>query len=750
MSRSSGNLPAFVQVSADAIAASGTTRPYETLEYSWNFGDPSGTESIYNPVTSGYVNPNTSQVGPEAAYVYRSTGVYTITLNIRGSGSGGYITDSCTTTFTAFPFTPTTNHEFWYDSVSGNNANDGLSSGSPKETLDHLEYAFGASGYLHFARGGQYNLRSGVNAYYRTGLRVDAYGSGAKPVLKCCYASGVEAGVQILIGSNPSHYYDSVWSNVEFRNMGLSSSESNRTIFHSISTGPDTSITDTYFDNCEINRSVDYPISGVFGGIQRTSSDSNFGLWKCSFNAGTGLYDYISGEYLGGEQLGDVDHEWTFFIGVAMSGGVGKADALGRATTHNIYTGSENHQLYRYCQLGADARDRLFCINGNINGFGNSGVNFEGASGDPSVCRYWNISDNEFTGMWGAIDLGNQNNNSWTSGSIDDVVIEKNNIHDMSNMSDPPWPPTSGSQATYGSGINWANNDSWTLWWSAGKNFTIRNNDFDPNLPRSTPKVASDIFAKSTYGSPRIYDNIVGNIVNGTGYYVNPLLLSDNTTVVPSGWEYNNFPEGYLNNLAIFTGDTSGSGSEDGSAITGDLNVSDALDGMTSPNFTITSSPVHGSGSINSSNGLWSYTPSADYNGSDSFTVRATDDLGNTETQVISLTISSIVDIANNIDTTNQNTPVTTSVLANDSFEGTPVITSVTQGSNGTVTTNGTTTTYTPNTNFYGSDSYTYTVTSGGVTETATVNITVNQVSSGPPTMFFIAANNLIFTFMTG
>jgi len=39
LSRSSGVTPAFVQVSASAITATGTSRPYETLEYSWNFGD---------------------------------------------------------------------------------------------------------------------------------------------------------------------------------------------------------------------------------------------------------------------------------------------------------------------------------------------------------------------------------------------------------------------------------------------------------------------------------------------------------------------------------------------------------------------------------------------------------------------------------------------------------------------------------------------------------------------------------------
>src|SRR4029078_13034743 len=65
-----------------------------------------------------------------------------------------------------------------------------------------------------------------------------------------------------------------------------------------------------------------------------------------------------------------------------------------------------------------------------------------------------------------------------------------------------------------------------------------------------------------------------------------------------------------------------------------------------------------------------------------------------------------------------------------DTFEGTPVVTGVTQGANGTVTNNNDgTVTYTANADFTGTDSYPYTVTSGGVTETATVNVTVNAVA---------------------
>ncbi|SFJ86891.1 hypothetical protein SAMN04488082_108139, partial [Desulfomicrobium apsheronum] len=187
-----------------------------------------------------------------------------------------------------------------------------------------------------------------------------------------------------------------------------------------------------------------------------------------------------------------------------------------------------------------------------------------------------------------------------------------------------------------------------------------------------------------------------------------------------------------VNDPAVFGGNTSGSGAEDGGDITGTLTVSDTADGMTTPNFRIETGdgPSHGTATINATTGTWSYTPTADYNGVDSFTVSVTDDDGNVETQTINLTVTAVADIAADTQTVDEDGDVTTNLLSNDSFEGTPVITSVTQGTHGAVVNNGDgTITYTPNANYHGADSYTYTVTSPtGVTETATVNVTVNPV----------------------
>ena len=94
----------------------------------------------------------------------------------------------------------------------------------------------------------------------------------------------------------------------------------------------------------------------------------------------------------------------------------------------------------------------------------------------------------------------------------------------------------------------------------------------------------------------------------------------------------------------------------------------------------------------------------------------------------------SLPDIVNDTATTNEDTPVNIQVLANNFFEGTPAITATTNGSHGTVAVNNNGTPgntvddfvlYTPAPDFNGTDSFTYTVTSGGVTETATASVTV-------------------------
>ena len=85
--------------------------------------------------------------------------------------------------------------------------------------------------------------------------------------------------------------------------------------------------------------------------------------------------------------------------------------------------------------------------------------------------------------------------------------------------------------------------------------------------------------------------------------------------------------------------------------------------------------------------------------------------------------------------TTNEDTGVTISVLGNDSDpDSDPLtVTGATNPPNGTTVVNaGATITYTPDPNYSGPDSFDYTVSDGSLTDTATVNVTVNAVNDAP------------------
>jgi hypothetical protein len=90
----------------------------------------------------------------------------------------------------------------------------------------------------------------------------------------------------------------------------------------------------------------------------------------------------------------------------------------------------------------------------------------------------------------------------------------------------------------------------------------------------------------------------------------------------------------------------------------------------------------------------------------------------------------------NDTATTDEDTPVDINVLANDiEPDGdTLSVVSVTQGANGAVSINPNKTVhYAPNLNFFGTDSFTYTIDDGhGGQSTATVNVTVNAVNDPP------------------
>ncbi len=188
--------------------------------------------------------------------------------------------------------------------------------------------------------------------------------------------------------------------------------------------------------------------------------------------------------------------------------------------------------------------------------------------------------------------------------------------------------------------------------------------------------------------------------------------------------------------------------------------------------------------------GVWSYTPDANFNGSDSFTVSVTDDDGNVETQVISLTVSAVNDAPVNT------VPDAQTVLEDDSLTfssdsgnlisvsdatdtneagATDNLTTTVSVTAGTLTATGTTgisnnntssvtitgtaaqvnaalagLVYTPTANYNGSDTLTIVTTDNGntgsggaLTDTDTIAITVTPVNDAP-TLGAITAGTIL------
>ncbi|MNF54019.1 Poly(beta-D-mannuronate) C5 epimerase 4 [compost metagenome] len=137
------------------------------------------------------------------------------------------------------------------------------------------------------------------------------------------------------------------------------------------------------------------------------------------------------------------------------------------------------------------------------------------------------------------------------------------------------------------------------------------------------------------------------------------------------------------------------------------------------------------------------YNAPADYNGTDAvgtFTYSVNDgqaEANSVTTATVNVTVNPLNDatvVANDTASVDEDSSVIIDVLANDTDIDTGTakspVASVTQGSNGSVAINADgTLTYTPNADFNGNDSFTYTNAEGA---TATVNVTVNPINDAP------------------
>ncbi len=191
-----------------------------------------------------------------------------------------------------------------------------------------------------------------------------------------------------------------------------------------------------------------------------------------------------------------------------------------------------------------------------------------------------------------------------------------------------------------------------------------------------------------------------------------------------------------INDAPVTAADAAKSTDED-TAITGQVTASD-IDGDIL-GFAVAQDPANGTLSLNTSTGEYSYTPTANFNGTDSFKVVVADPSGATVIQTITVGVAPVNDApvadAASAISTNEDNSVTGSVAATD-VDGDALSWSLLQGpENGVVTLNATTGeyTYTPAANFAGDDVFDVLVAdASGATSLQRVSVAVSAVADIP------------------
>ena len=204
-------------------------------------------------------------------------------------------------------------------------------------------------------------------------------------------------------------------------------------------------------------------------------------------------------------------------------------------------------------------------------------------------------------------------------------------------------------------------------------------------------------------------------------------------------------------NDAPVAADDSGVGfatSEDTGFTTADVTANDTdADHPVVATSVAVDSPPNDGGLVNHGDGTFTYTPDSDFAGLDSFTYTITDAAGAvSDPATVVLVVTGVNDPPVAMDdsgvgfTTAEDTGFTTSdVTANDSDVDHSVVASsvamVSSVTDGVLVDNGDGTfTYTPDPDFFGVDSFTYTITdpAGAVSAAATVTLTVSSVNDPP------------------
>lgn len=150
--------------------------------------------------------------------------------------------------------------------------------------------------------------------------------------------------------------------------------------------------------------------------------------------------------------------------------------------------------------------------------------------------------------------------------------------------------------------------------------------------------------------------------------------------------------------------------------------------------FAVVTPPAHGT--LTGTAPDLTYTPDANFHGADSFTFAVNDGTVDSAEATVDLTVNSVGDapVADNQSlATNEDTPLDLTLTGSDGDGDSLTFAVVTPPAHGTLTGTAPDLTYTPDENYHGADSFTFTVNDGTVDSLeATISLTVNPVNDAP------------------
>lgn len=150
---------------------------------------------------------------------------------------------------------------------------------------------------------------------------------------------------------------------------------------------------------------------------------------------------------------------------------------------------------------------------------------------------------------------------------------------------------------------------------------------------------------------------------------------------------------------------------------------------------TIVGTPANGN-LVSNADGTYTYTPDENFYGTDTFTYVAAN-TATSNTATVTITVDEVNDApqaADDAASVDEDTPVVIGVLNNDTDPNGDALTITAIGTpgNGTANLANGTITYIPDANWSGTDTFTYTVTDGTLTDLATVTVEVASVEDAP------------------